>query len=135
GKEHAPVMIHRVVLGSIERFFGALIENYAGNFPLWLSPVQIKILTVTQDVEDYAKEVYNKLFEVGFRVESDFSNDALQEKIKNGEMEKVPYLFVIGKKEKEKKEVAVRKKNQGNLGNFSIDNIIEKLKKEVENKK
>jgi len=135
GKEHTPVMIHRVVLGSIERFFGALIENYAGNFPLWLSPVQIKILTVTQDVEDYAKEVYNKLFEVGFRVESDFSNDALQEKIKNGEMEKVPYLFVIGKKEKEKKEVAVRKKNQGNLGNFSIDNIIEKLKKEVENKK
>lgn len=134
GKEHVPVMIHRVVLGSIERFFGALIENYAGNFPLWLSPVQIKIITVTQDVEDYAKEVYNKVLGCGFRVEYDFSTDALQEKIKNGEIEKVPYLFVIGKKEKEKREVAVRKKGQGNLGNFSLDNIIEKLKKEVESK-
>jgi len=135
GKEHTPVMIHRVVLGSIERFFGALIENFAGNFPLWLSPVQIKILTVTQDVEDYAKEVYNKLLDFGFRVDVDFSTDALQEKIKNGEIEKIPYLFVIGKKEKERKEVAVRKKGQGNLGNFSIENIIENLKKEVESKK
>jgi threonyl-tRNA synthetase len=135
GKEYTPVMIHRVVLGSMERFFGALIENYAGNFPLWLSPVQIKIASVSKDVEDYGKLLYNKLLDNGFRVEFDFSDENLQEKIKRGELEKVPYIFVIGKKEKEKGVVSVRKKGEGNLGMFELDTIIEKLKKEVLEKK
>ncbi len=135
GKDYTPVMIHRVVLGSIERFFGALIENYAGNFPLWLSPVQIKLITVTQDVEDYGKLLYNKLLEYNFRVETDFTDENLQEKIKRAELEKIPYIFVIGKKEKEKESVSVRKKGEGNLGMQDIDSIIEKLKKEVLEKK
>ena len=134
GRDHTPVMIHRVVLGSIERFFGALIENYAGNFPLWLSPVQVKVVSVNEDVADYAKEVYNKLLGSGFRVELDTSSENLREKIKNAEMEKIPYVLVVGEKEMKEGKVSLRKKGKGNLGKVSLEQLIEKLRKEVESK-
>ena len=134
GRDHTPVMIHRVVLGSIERFFGALIENYAGNFPLWLSPVQIKVISVKEDIADYAKEVYNELLGNGFRVELDTSSENLREKIKNAEVEKVPYILVVGEKEMKEGKVALRKKGKGNLGMVSLEQLIEKLRKEVESK-
>ncbi len=134
GRDHTPVMIHRVVLGSIERFFGALIENYAGNFPLWLSPVQVKVVSVNEDVADYAKEVYNKLLDSGFRVELDTSSENLREKIKNAEMEKIPYVLVVGEKEMKEGKVSLRKKGKGNLGMVSLEQLIEKLRKEVESK-
>ena len=134
GRDHTPVMIHRVVLGSIERFFGALIENYAGNFPLWLSPVQVKVVSVNEDVADYAKEVYNELLGSGFRVELDISSENLREKIKNAEMEKIPYVLVVGEKEMKEGKVSLRKKGKGNLGMVSLEQLIEKLRKEVESK-
>jgi len=124
GKEEKPYLIHRAVFGSLERFFGVLIEHYAGAFPFWLAPVQVKILNITDDVLDYAEEVYKKIKLSGIRVELDDRSLTLNKKIREAEIEKVPYIIICGKKEKENKTISLRKYKEGNKGSFYIDEII-----------
>jgi threonyl-tRNA synthetase len=133
GNKKTPVMIHRAILGSFERFIGVLIEHFAGAFPLWLSPVQVKILPITDVHKDYAKEVFEKLKENDIRVELDDDNETLGKKIRQGKMEKVPYLLVIGDKEVEGKDVTVEGRKDYK-DTMNVDELIEKLKKEIEEK-
>ena len=134
GEKHRPVMIHRVVFGSIERFIAILTENFAGAFPAWLSPVQVKVLPIIEKQHDYAKEVEQKLVKAGFRVETDYRNEKIGYKIREAQMEKLPYMLVIGDKEMEAGTVAVRARKEGDLGSISVDEFIAKLSKEVNEK-
>jgi threonyl-tRNA synthetase len=129
GKEEVPIMIHRVILGSLERFIATLIEHYAGRFPFWLAPVQIVILNITDEVKDYALRVKEILQENNFRVEVDLKSETLQKKIREKEMLKVPYLVIVGKKEKEREEISVRKRGREDLGKMKIEKFLEILKK------
>jgi len=135
GKKHRPVMIHRVILGTIERFLGVLIEHFGGAFPLWIAPVQIKLLTVTENQISYAKGLAKDLRNKGFRIEEDWRNEKIGYKIREGEMEKAPYLLVIGRREEAAKTVAVRKRGKGDLGSQKADKLIKNLEKEIEQKR
>ena len=130
GAEHTPVLIHRVVFGSIERFMGILIEHYAGAFPFWLAPVQIKIVPIAKDHLDYANELKNKFMSLNLRSEIDTRDEKLGRKIRDAQMQKVPYMLVIGDKEKENGSVGVRERSKGDLGSMSFDDFIELTKKE-----
>jgi len=134
GKEHRPFLIHRALLGSLERFFGVLIEHYAGAFPLWLSPVQIRIMPITDEQNPYSAEIKNRLQKEGFRAEVDDRNEKINYKISEAEREKIPYMFIVGKREVQSKSVSVRRHKQGDLGQFDLDEIIAKLEQEMENK-
>ncbi|MFA5928957.1 MAG: threonine--tRNA ligase, partial [Candidatus Margulisiibacteriota bacterium] len=134
GQKHRPVMIHRVVLGSFERFMGALIENYAGAFPLWLSPVQVKILTISDAQMEYAEKVASELRLAGFRVETDYRNEKIGHKIREAQMQKTPYMLVIGKKEAEANAVAVRERKAGDQGVLAINDFIARIREEVASK-
>jgi threonyl-tRNA synthetase len=131
GNSHRPIMIHRALLGSLERFFGVLIEQFAGAFPLWLSPVQIRIMPITDEQNPYAVEMERKLKEQGFRVELDDRNEKINYKIREAEKEKIPYMFIVGKKEVQDRNVSVRKHKRGDLGRFDLDEIVRELKEEV----
>ncbi len=131
GKEHRSIMLHRVVLGSMERFFGTLIEQYAGAFPTWLSPVQVKILPIADRHIKYANEVYKRLFNNNIRVEVDYRNEKVNAKIRDAELEKIPYVLVVGDKEVENNSVSVRKRKKGNLGLVKLDEFIERIDKEI----
>jgi threonyl-tRNA synthetase len=135
GKEQQAVMIHRTIYGSMERFFGILIEHYGGAFPVWLAPVQVKIILVTQKSEAYAKKVYQKLFDLGIRVEINDRNETIPAKIRNAEIEKTPYMAVIGPKEEEKKSVNVRVRGEKVLGSMSVEKFIELLKEDIDKKR
>lgn len=124
GEKHRPVMLHRVILGSIERFIGVLIEHYAGAFPVWLSPVQCTILTVTDKHIPYAEAVYNKLIAADVRCEKMFENEKLGYKIRQAQMQKIPFMLVIGDKETAAETVAPRARDGKNLGSVSVDNFI-----------
>ncbi len=130
-----PVMIHRAIYGSFERFLGVLIEHYAGAFPLWLSPVQAAVITISEKQQSWAEEVVNKLKESGIRVELHDQNETLGKKIRNAETQKIPYLFVIGDKEVEAQTVAVRKRSEGDKGAVTLDAITTQLKEEIDLKK
>ncbi|MCF7908394.1 MAG: threonine--tRNA ligase [Candidatus Omnitrophica bacterium] len=125
-----PVMIHRAILGSIERFLGAVIENCAGKFPLWLAPVQVSVLNVTQEARDYALELEARLKAEGFRVEADIKDETLQKKIREKELLKVPYMVIVGNKEKESKNISLRGRGMKNLGSMEIVDFLNILKKE-----
>uniref|UniRef100_UPI0040567F9E threonine--tRNA ligase n=1 Tax=Acetatifactor sp. TaxID=1872090 RepID=UPI0040567F9E len=131
GAPHRPVMIHRVVFGSIERFIGILIEHYAGKFPLWLSPVQIKILPIAERFIDYAEGVAKELKSAGIRCEIDYRSEKIGYKIREAQLDKVPYMIIIGQKEVENQEVSVRSRDQGDLGSSNISRFIESLKNEM----
>lgn len=133
GKEKTPILIHRAILGSLERFFGVLIEHYKGNFPLWLAPEQLRILPITERHNEYSKKIEEKLKE-NFRVSVDLRNEKIGKKIRDAEEEKVPYMLIIGDKEIETGNIALRKHKKGMAGNFTLKEIEEKLKKEVEKK-
>jgi len=133
GKEKTPILIHRAILGSLERFFGVLIEHYKGNFPLWLAPEQLRILPITERHNEYSKKIEEKLKE-NFRVSVDLRNEKIGKKIRDAEEEKVPYMLIIGDKEIETGNIALRKHKKGMAGNFTLKEIEEKLKKEVEEK-
>lgn len=133
GKEKTPILIHRAILGSLERFFGVLIEHYKGNFPLWLAPEQIRILPITEKHNEYSKKIEAKLKE-NFRVSVDLRNEKIGKKIRDAEEEKVPYMLIIGNKEIETGNIALRKHKEGMIGNFTLKEIEEKLKNEVEKK-
>lgn len=128
GAEHRPVMLHRTILGSLERFMGILIENYAGAFPYWLAPVQAKVLPVSAAFEEYTREIENKLREAGIRTEVDYRDEKLGKKIRDAQLQKVPFMLVIGQKEAENGTVAVRDKVKGDLGSMSFDELINLFK-------
>ena len=134
GQKHRPIMIHRVVFGSIERFIGILIEHYAGKFPVWLSPVQVKILPVSDKSMDYAKEVEKVLRDKGLRVETDARNEKIGYKIREAQLEKLPYMLIIGDKEKEEGTVSVRMREKGDIGAMSLSDFAAKVKKENDEK-
>ena len=134
GEKHRPVMLHRVIFGSIERFIGVLIENYAGIFPTWLSPVQVKILPITDAQKEYAQKIKQELEDVNIRVELDDSNEKVGYKIRKAQLEKVPYMVVLGAKEVEANTIAVRTRKGEDLGQMPINEFIAKVQKEVETK-
>ena len=135
GEKHRPVMLHRVIFGSIERFIGILIEHYAGAFPLWLAPVQVKILPITDDQHDYAYKLMEEFEKNGIRTEVDARSEKTGYKIREAQLEKVPYMLVVGPKEIEQDLVAVRSRENGDEGTMNKNNFIEKLLKEIEDKK
>lgn len=134
GEKHRPVMIHRVVFGSIERFMGILTEQYAGAFPMWLSPVQVKVLSLTERTAEKCLEIAEQLKEKGFRVETDNRNEKIGMKIREAQLEKVPYMLVIGDRDVEQEVVSVRDRKQGDLGAMKLEAFMEKIKKQVEEK-
>ena len=134
GKEKQPVMLHRVVLGSLERFMGALLEHYAGALPLWLAPVQVKLIPIKSGHGEYAGEVQENLGKAGFRVEMDADAETLQKRIRTAEMEKVPYVIVLGDKEIEANKVAVRKRGAGDKGQMKLEDFMRMAQEEIKNK-
>ncbi len=134
GKEKHPVMIHRAILGSAERTMMVLIEHYAGAFPLWLSPVQVKVLPISEKVIEYAKEVTQELKKAGVRVELDENAESLGKKIRNAEGEKVPYMVILGEKEAAEKKLSLRERGQKDLGQIELAALIEFIKDKVEKK-
>ena len=133
GERHRPVMLHRVILGAIERFMGVLIEHYAGAFPLWLSPVQASVLTVTDNHIPYGEKVYKELVDAGVRVEKDFRNEKLGYKIREGQMQKTPYLLVIGDREVESGTVSPRQRGGKNLGAMDVKEFINIVREKCSN--
>ena len=134
GEKHRPVMIHRVIFGSIERFIGILTEHFAGKFPLWLAPVQVKLLTVTEKFTDYALKVAKQFEEAGLRVEADIRNEKIGYKLREARNERTPYICVIGEREQEAGNLTVRSSKAGELGEMGIDELQEKLLKEIAEK-
>ena len=130
GAEHTPVLLHRVVFGSVERFMGILIEHYAGAFPFWLAPVQVKIITIAKDHFDYARELQEKLFALDVRCEIDSRDEKLGKKIRDAQLQKVPYMLVIGDKEKANHTVGVRERSKGDLGSMSLNEFQNLLAQE-----
>ncbi|MGQ9609828.1 MAG: threonine--tRNA ligase [bacterium] len=134
GQPHQVIMIHRVVLGAMERFFGGLIEHYAGAFPVWLSPIQARILPVTNDLNDYSILVKEELNKHGIRVEADLRSEKLGLKIREAQLEKIPYMLVVGNRERDTSTVSVRLRNGNDLGQMTIGSIIDRIKTEIEKK-
>ena len=131
GSEHRVYMIHRALLGSIERFMGLLIEHYAGNFPVWLAPVQVRILSIVDEVVPVVEELYNKFKENKIRVDIDVRNEKLSYKIAEAEREKISYMVIVGKKEVKTGELSVRKHREGNIGIMKFEQFVELLKKDI----
>lgn len=134
GKFHRPVMIHRAIFGSLERFFGVLIEHYAGAFPVWLAPVQVVLLPITDAQIEYCNRLKAELEKEGLRVELDQRNEKVNAKIREAESLKIPYMLVIGKKEAESGKISVRRHGQGDLGQFELRDFVSQIRKEVENR-
>ena len=134
GEKHRPVMIHRVCFGSIERFIGILTEHYAGAFPLWLAPVQVKVMPITDRTNNYAKHVADRLEKAGLRVETDLRNEKIGYKIREAQMQKTPYMLVIGDREAESGAVAVRTRSGEDLGAMPLDAFIERITGEIKSR-
>ena len=134
GEKHRPVVIHRAILGTFDRFMCFLIEETKGAFPLWLSPTQVKILPITDAQRDYAKQVEEKLHKIGIRVVLDDRNEKVDYKIREAQLEKVPYMLVIGAKEVEEGTVSVRSRENAENETMQADDFVAKIKEEVETK-
>ena len=133
-EKHRPVMIHRVVLGSVERFIGVITEHFAGAFPLWLSPVQVSVIPVSNAFNDYAQEVRDRLDAAGIRVEADLRNETMKLKIREAQLQKTPYMLVVGEREQNENAASVRNRKGENLGAMSVDEVIAKLRREIDDK-
>ncbi len=129
GQKHRPIMVHRALFGSIERFFGVLVEHFAGAFPFWLAPVQIVVLPITDRINDYAESVVKELKQAGFRVEINLKSDKIGAKIRDAQLQKIPFMIVLGDKELEENKIAVREKVKGDLGAMTLDEFIEIARK------
>ena len=129
-----PVMLHRAILGSLERFIGMLIENHAGALPLWLAPVQVVVLNISDAQADYAREVTQALKKQGFRVNSDLRNEKITYKIREHSVQKLPYIIVVGDKERDSNTVAVRARGNVDLGSMPVDALVERLSRDLETK-
>ncbi len=134
GQKKTPYIIHRTSLGCYERTLALLIEKYAGAFPTWLAPTQVKILTITERGDDWAREVESELLSRGMRVELDLRNEKIGFKIRQAQQEKVPYMLVIGDKEAQERTVAVRSRKEGDLGAMELVDLAEKLEEEIRTK-
>jgi threonyl-tRNA synthetase len=135
GKEHRPVMIHRAIFGSVERFLGILIEHYAGNFPLWLAPVQVAVLPISDKQIEWAKEIKDRLEEEGIRTEISSVNEKIGRKIRTAEVHKIPCMLILGDREVENRTVALRRHGIGDVGVMNLDELTSTLKKEIEEKR
>ena len=135
GENSRPIMIHRAILGSLERFIGTLIEHYAGNFPVWLSPVQAAIIPIKSEHNNYADKLKENFQTQGLRVIIDNRNESLNKRIREGTLKKIPYLLIVGDKEIADSKVSVRKKTEGDLGSMPVEEFIQKIKQEIGNKK
>jgi threonyl-tRNA synthetase len=129
--ESVPVVIHRAIYGSLERFVGILIEHYAGAFPVWLAPVQAKVLSISEKTADYARAVYERLVAEEIRVELDVRDDKIGAKIRDAQLEKVPYMLVTGAKEAESRAVAVRSRGKGDEGAIALEEFVARIKAEA----
>ena len=129
-QEHRPIMIHRALMGSLERFVGVLIEHYAGSFPLWFAPVQARLLNITDDQADYCEEIYALMRKAGVRIEKDLRNEKLNYKIREAQMAKIPYMLIVGDKEKEDRTVTVRLRDGKNLPAMPVSDFIRKVLEE-----
>ena len=130
GQKYRPIMIHRVAFGSIERFIGILIEHFAGKFPVWLAPVQVKILPVSDKSLEYAKSIEAQMRARGLRVETDSRNEKIGYKIRESQLEKLPYMLIVGDKEREEKTVSVRRRDKGDVGAMKVEEFIEQVIRE-----
>ena len=134
GTKKRPIMIHRVCFGSIERFIGILIEHFAGKFPVWLAPVQVKVIPVSEKSMEYATGVYEKLRAAGIRTELDHKDEKVGYKIRQAQLEKVPFMLVLGEKEAAEGAITVRSRDKGDLGSAQLDEFIADVKKMVESR-
>jgi len=135
GKQKRPVIIHAAIFGGLERFIGIITEHYNGDFPLWLSPVQVKVIPVSDKFTKFARDIEKELNESGLRVEFDSTDESVGKKIRNSELQKIPYMLVLGEKEEKVGKVSVRSRKSGDLGQISIKKLVKKLTKEIEEKK
>jgi len=127
GTKERPIMLHRAIFGSLERFFGILTENCAGDFPLWLAPVQMKLLPVTDAVQDYCHEIAAKAKKAGLRIEVDRGTERLAKQIRNAEQQRIPIMAVVGMKEMESGKLAIRSRKLGDLGSYAVDDLLDEL--------
>ena len=134
GARHKVIMIHRTVMGSMERFVGGLIEHYAGAFPPWLAPEQARIMTITDDHIPYGREVESKLLAAGFRAEGDFRNEKIGYKIREAQRDKIPYMLILGAREAETGEVSLRLREQGDLGSISLEELMKRMRSDIDTK-
>jgi len=134
GEKHQPVMIHRVIYGSMERFIGILTEHFGGAFPTWLAPVQVRVIPITERQHDYAEQIINRLRADGIRVEADKRSEKIGYKIREGQLQKIPYLLVLGDKEVEAEAVAVRHRKEGDLGSHKLEEFISMITAEIKDK-
>jgi threonyl-tRNA synthetase len=134
GKDKRPIMIHRAILGSFERFFGMLVEHYAGAFPLWLAPVQILLIPIRDEQVTFAKELKENLQAQGFRVIMDSRNETLDKRIREGSLKKIPYIAIIGEKETKQGTVSLRQRGAGDVGVLSVEEFVKKLIQEQQKK-
>ena len=128
-------MVHRAVFGSVERFYGILVEHYAGAFPLWLAPVQVMVLTISEKQDEAAKAVHQRFLDAGVRSEIDLRSEKISYKIRQAELQKIPYIAVIGEKEVSSNMVALRGRGRQDLGQVGVEALIKKIVEEVRNKK
>ncbi|MFC1668037.1 threonine--tRNA ligase [Chlamydiota bacterium] len=134
GSQKRPYMIHRALLGSFERFFGVLVEHYKGAFPVWLSPIQVTVLPIVADVISYAESVLKALKDVGFRSQIDRRNEKIGLKIREAQLDKIPFMVIIGNKEDQEKLISLRHRDKGDLGKMTVDNFISILREDISNK-
>jgi threonyl-tRNA synthetase len=134
GSEHRTVMVHRALLGSLERFFGILIEQYGGSFPVWLAPVQVRVLPVVDEVNEYAEQIGNKLRLAGVRMEVDKRNQKIGYKIREAENQKIPYMLIVGKKEETEHKVSVRRHKIGDIGIADLDDVLAEISEKIKTK-
>ncbi|MCD4828277.1 MAG: threonine--tRNA ligase [Candidatus Cloacimonetes bacterium] len=132
---HRPYMIHRALLGSLERFFGVLIEHYAGNFPTWLCPTQVMVIPVSENFKHFAQRKLKALRKEGFRAEIDLRNEKIGYKIRDAEMMKIPYMFILGQREEDTNSVSIRRHGEGDLGQFTLEEAIKKIEADINNVK
>ena len=134
GSKKNPYIIHRTSIGCYERTLALLIEKYAGAFPLWLAPEQVRVLPISEKQADYASAVAKKLFDAGLRAEADLRNEKVGYKIRESQMQKIPYMIVVGDKEMESGELSVRSRRDGDLGVMTLDAFLAKAKEEIDSK-
>ena len=134
-EKKTPIMIHRAILGSFERFIGILTEHFAGVFPLWLCPVQVKVMNISDSSLGYAKEIEQKLLNSGIRAELDNRNEKIGYKIREAQLQKIPYMIIVGDNEVETKTISIRGRGNENVSGLSIDAFVERINEEIKTKK
>ena len=134
-KQQTPLCIHRAPLGTHERFIGFLIEHFAGNFPLWLAPVQIAIITISDKFNDYARLIDGELKKHKIRVELDLRSEKMGAKVRDAELKKIPIMLIVGENETKNNTVSVRRRFEGNIGEFKFEDYLKSIKEEIDNKK